>query len=112
MKRQQQNSTGQSGRQPKGRRFASSRMSCKSTAASCRTAVQIAVDRRSLLGSCCCAGPCAMHMDVDTRHSPLKGTGKYFLGQIRSPKAKKSFQTESTGAEALKTRLRDQFTKL
>ncbi|MEN5059087.1 hypothetical protein [Sphingobacterium kitahiroshimense] len=57
MKRQQKNSTGQSGRQPKGRRFASSMMSYRSTAMSCRTAGQIAVIRRSLLGSCCCAGP-------------------------------------------------------
>nr|WP_315398356.1 hypothetical protein [uncultured Sphingobacterium sp.] len=57
MKRQQKNSTGQSRRQPKGRRFASSIMSYGSTAMSCRTAGQIAVNRRSLLGSCCCAGP-------------------------------------------------------
>ncbi|MEN5378899.1 hypothetical protein [Sphingobacterium kitahiroshimense] len=57
MKRQQTNSTGQSGRQPKGRRFASSIMSYGPTAMSCRTAGQIAVNRRSLLGSCCCGGP-------------------------------------------------------
>lgn len=57
MKRQQKNSTGQSGRQPKERRFASSIMSYGSTAMSCSTAGQIAVNRKSLLGGCCCAGP-------------------------------------------------------
>lgn len=54
---QQKTSKGQSGKQPKGRRFTSSMMSYGSTAMSCGTAGQIAVNRRSLLGSCCCAGP-------------------------------------------------------
>ncbi|MEN5379078.1 hypothetical protein [Sphingobacterium kitahiroshimense] len=54
---QQKTNKGQSGRQPKRRRFASSTMSYGSTAMSCRTAGQIAVNRRSLRGNCCCAGP-------------------------------------------------------
>ncbi|MCS3556202.1 MULTISPECIES: hypothetical protein [unclassified Sphingobacterium] len=54
---QQKTNKAQSGKQPKRRRFASSMMSYESTAMSCRTARQIAINRRSLMGSCCCAGP-------------------------------------------------------
>lgn len=90
MKRQQQNSTGQSGRQPKERRFASSGMSYKSTATSCRTAVQIAVDRRSLLGSCCCAGPVRDAHGRRFTTFPRLWYGEKVFGQIRSPKAKKN----------------------
>ncbi|WP_293924794.1 hypothetical protein [Sphingobacterium sp. UBA6320] len=79
MKRQQKNSTGQSGRQPKGRRFASSMMSYKSTATSCRTAGQIAINRRSLLGSCCCGGPVRDAHGRRFTTFPRYGTGKKFL---------------------------------
>ncbi|KKX47300.1 hypothetical protein [Sphingobacterium sp. IITKGP-BTPF85] len=54
---QKKTSKGQSGRQPKNGRYASSMMSYESTAMSCRTAGQIMVNRRSLFGNCCCAGP-------------------------------------------------------
>ncbi|MCW2260097.1 MULTISPECIES: hypothetical protein [Sphingobacterium] len=90
MKRQQTNSTGQSGRQPKGRRFASSMMSYGSTAMSCRTAGQIAVNRRSLLGSCCCAGPVRDAHGRRYTLFPRKWYGEKVFGRIRSPKAKKS----------------------
>lgn len=54
---QQKTSKGQSGKHPKNGHFASSMMSYGSTAMSCGTAGQIAVNRRSLRGNCCCAGP-------------------------------------------------------
>ncbi|UPZ35804.1 hypothetical protein MUB18_17010 [Sphingobacterium sp. PCS056] len=100
MKRQQQNSTGQSGRRPKGRRFASSRMSYKSTATSCRTAVQIAVERRSLLGSCCCAGPVRDAKGRRYTTFPRLWYGEKVFGRIRSPKAKKSsLHLEAAGGQ-------------
>ncbi|WP_447767598.1 hypothetical protein [Sphingobacterium faecium] len=100
MKRQQQNSTGQSGRRPKGRRFASSRMSYKSTAISCRTAGQIAVDRRSLLGSCCCAGPVRDAKGRRYTTFPRLWYGEKVFGRIRSPKAKKSsLHLEAAGGQ-------------
>jgi len=90
MKRQQTNSTGQSGRQPKGRRFSSSIMSYGSTAMSCRTAGQIAINRKSLLGSCCCAGPVRDAHGRRYTLFPRKWYGEKVFGRIRSPKAKKS----------------------
>ncbi|MEN5054534.1 hypothetical protein [Sphingobacterium kitahiroshimense] len=97
---QQKTSTGQSGRQPKGRRFASSMMSYGSTARSCRTARQIAVNRRSLLGSCCCAGPVRDAHGRRYTLFPRKWYGEKVFGRIRSPKAKKSsLHLEAAGGQ-------------
>jgi len=54
---QQKTNKAQSEKQQKNGRFASSMMSYGSTAMSCGTAEQIAVNRKSLQRSCCCAGP-------------------------------------------------------
>lgn len=87
---QQKASKGQSGKQPKGRRFTSSMMSYGSTAMSCGIAGQIAINRRSLRGNCCCAGP--VHDAHGRRFTtfPRKWYVEKVFGQIRSPKAKKS----------------------
>ncbi|MBB2951556.1 hypothetical protein [Sphingobacterium sp. JUb56] len=76
---QQKTNKGQSGRQPKGRRFASSMMSYGSTTMSCRTARQIAVNRRSLRGNCCCAGPVRDAHGRRFTTFPRKWYGKKFL---------------------------------
>lgn len=79
MKQQQQTGTGQSGKQPQQDRLASTIFSYRSTAMSCRPAGQIAADRKSLLGSCCCAGPVRDAQGRKYATFPYWVRGKTFL---------------------------------